>query len=417
MHSNRNRLVLIVLTLLVTLVMGSVVLAQDEPVSITLAGWSSSDAENAALQDAVDAFMEANPNIEVEINFSPDYVTTQQTAFASGDYAEVFYIDSSKLADWVEAGVVASGDGMVDEMEDIYPSLVDVFTIDGTFYCPPKDFSTMTLQYNKDMFDAAGLEYPTNDWTWTDLSAAAEALTGTNADGQDVLGVVTPPNFERWLPFFYQAGGELFDADGNLTLDTPAGQEALDYYVGLVEEGYAGPPSAVDAGWGGEAFGNGRVAMAMEGNWVINYLNEQFPDLNWGVVQLPAGSAAEATMAFTVCYGVAADNEHPEESWALVNFLTGAEGAQQVAETSFGVMPARASAADAWLERFGEDMAPFVESVEVAHRWQLPVGFQEFVDSFNEGLQQAFSGQMLPEDVLADAQAVGEEILAREPAS
>lgn len=409
---HRNRFVSLLFVLLLMLSAG-IVVAQDEPVTITLAGWSSSDAENAALQDAIDAFEEANPNVQVELSLSPDYVTTQQTAFASGDYAEVFYIDSSKLPDWVEAGVVAPAEGMVEEVEDFYPSLIEVFTYNGTFYCPPKDFSTMTLQYNKDMFDAAGLEYPTDDWTWDDLRAAAEALTGTNENGEEVLGLVTPPNLERWLPFLYQAGGNLFDESGALTLETPEAQEALDFYVGMVNDGIAGPPSEVDAGWGGEAFGNQRVAMAMEGNWVIDYLRQQFPDLNWGVVQLPAGPAGEATMTFTVCYGVAADNEHPEESWALVNFLTGVEGAQQVAETSFGVMPTRASAADAWLERFGEEMAPFVESVEYAHRWQLPVGFQEFIDTFNEGLQQAFAGSVLTEDVLAEAQSVGEEVLAR----
>ena len=77
---------------------------------------------------------------------------------------------------------------------------------------------------------------------------------------------------------------------------------------------FAGPPSAVDAGWGGEAFGNGRVAMAMEGNWVINYLLDTFPELNWGVSELPEHpDGTQATMVFTVCYGVAADNEHPEE--------------------------------------------------------------------------------------------------------
>jgi multiple sugar transport system substrate-binding protein len=299
------------------------------------------------------------------------------------------------------------------ESEDIYPSLLEVFTYDGTLYCPPKDFSTMTLQYNTDLFDAAGLEYPTAEWTWDDMRAAAETLTGENEAGDPVLGLVTPPNFERWLPFLYQAGGAIFDAEGNVTLDTAESMEAIELYVGMVNDGIAGPPSAVDAGWGGEAFANGRVAMAMEGNWVINYLNEQFPDLNWGVAPLPQGPAGQATMAFTVCYGVAADNAHPEESWALVNFLTGPEGALTVAENSFGVMPARVSAADAWLARFGEEMKPFVDGADYAHEWRLPVGFQDFIDAFNDNLQQAFTGQVLPEDVLTAASDVANEILAR----
>jgi multiple sugar transport system substrate-binding protein len=407
-----KRLFVLALVLLLALGVGGLTAAQDT-VNITLAGWSSSEAEDTALTDAVNAFMEANTDVKVELSFSPSYVETMQTAFASGDYPEVFYIDSSKLPDWAEAGVVAPAGDHVENVDDIYPSLVEVFTYNGTFYCPPKDFSTMTLQYNKDLFDAASVEYPTAEWTWDDLRAAAEKLTGTNADNQPVLGLVTPPNLERWLPFLYQAGGTIFDADGNLTINSPEAQEALDFYVGLVSDGFAGPPSAVDAGWGGEAFANQRVAMAMEGNWVINYLNEQFPDVKWGVAPLPAGPAGQATMAFTVCYGVAANATGGEEdaAWRLVNFLTGPDGAKRVGEAGFGVMPGRASAADSWIQTYGEDMAPFVDGAEYAHKWQLPVGFQPFIDAFNASLQQAFDGQVLPADVLTDSQSVGEEIL------
>lgn len=409
----KSRFFMLVLALMLALLVSGVALAQDD-VNITLAGWSSSEAEDNALQAAVDAFMEANPGINVEVSFSPSYAETMQTAFASGDYPEVFYVDSSKLPDWAEAGVVATADDHIEALDDIYPSLQEVFTYNGDLYCAPKDFSTMTLQYNKDIFDAAGLEYPTAEWTWEDLRAAAEATTGENADGQQVLGLVTPPNLERWLPFLYQAGGSLFDDEGNLTLNTPEAQEAIDFYVGLVADGIAGPQSAVDAGWGGEAFANGRVAMAMEGNWVINYLKEQFPDLNWGVAPLPAGTAGQATMAFTVCYGVssAAEGAEQEAAWKLANYLTGPEGAVQVAETSFGVMPGRASAAEAWLGRFGEESAAFVEGADYAYKWQLPVGFQPFIDAFNDNLQQAFSGNLLPEDVLSETQSVGEEIMA-----
>jgi len=406
-----NRFVFVVLALVMVLAISVPALAQDQ-VNLTLAGWSSSDAENKALQDAVNAFMKANPNIKVELSLSPSYNETMQTAFASGDYPEVFYVDSSKLPDWADAGVVAPAGDNIENMDDIYPSLLEVFTYKDTLYCAPKDFSTMTLQYNKDMFDAAGVDYPTAQWTWDDLRAAAEKLTTTNAEGQQVLGLVTPPNFERWLPFLYQAGGTLFDDNGKLTLDTPEAQEAINLYVGLVNDGFAGPPSAVDAGWGGEAFGNGRVAMAMEGNWVINYLNETFPDLKWGVAPLPAGPAGQATMAFTVCYGVsaAAEGAKADAAWKLANYLTGPEGAKMVGEAGFGVMPGRISAADAWLKTYGDDMKAFVEGADYAHKWQLPVGSQPFIDAFNDYLQQAFSGQVLPEDVLTEAQKVGDEI-------
>jgi multiple sugar transport system substrate-binding protein len=391
-------------------------LARQDTVELTLMGWSSSTLENDALNAQVAAFEEANPTIDVTVNLVPSYDETIQAAFASGDPPNVFYVDSSKLPDWAEAGVLASGEGKIENLDDHYPALLEAFTYNGTLYCPPKDFSIMALQYNKDMFDAAGLEYPTPDWTWDDLRAAAEKLTGTDADGNTVLGLVTPPNFERWLPFLYQAGGSVLNDDwSEVTLDSDQAREALDFYVGMVNDGIAGPPTAVDAGWGGEAFGNGRVAMAMEGNWVITYLLDTFPELNWGVTELPKHpSGGQATMVFTVCYGVAADNDHPDESWKLANFLTGPEGSELIAQQGFGPVPPAMSAADTWIQARGAEYAEgFLAGADYAHKWQFPVGFGEVFDTFNAGLQLAFEGSAATEDVIVDTTGVAEEVLAR----
>lgn len=408
---------LLVVCLMFVFLALSMSVAAQEAVKLTLAGWSSSPEEDAALQALLTQFTEET-GIEVEFAPSPDFVTTMQTAFASGEYANVFYIDSSKLPDWVEAGVVAVGEGKIENPEGFYASLLDVFTYDGILYCPPKDFSTMALQYNKDLFDAAGVEYPTADWTWDNLKEAAAKLTDKDAG---VIGLVTPPNFERWLPFLYQAGGVIFDEDGNYAMDSDAARAALEFYIGFSADGSGGPPSVVDSGWGGEAFGKGLAAMAMEGNWVINFLLQNYPELNWGVTEMPTGpDGTKATMAFTVCYGVAAANEYPDESWQLVNFLTGEEGQKRAAEVSFGPMPTRASAAETYLKTWetrtegtkfnAADVQAFIAGADYSHRWQLPVGWQPFIDAFNGALQQAFVGDMTAEDVLFESGLAAEEV-------
>ncbi|MCU0476441.1 MAG: ABC transporter substrate-binding protein [Anaerolineae bacterium] len=407
--------------LLLVLALALPVAAQDEPITITVAGWSSNPAEDEALSARLAAFNEANPGIVAEFVPSTDHTVTMQTAFASGTYPEVFYVDSSRLPDWATAGVVAIGDESIENPDGFYPSLLDVFTFEGDLYCPPKDFSTMALQYNKDLFDAAGLEYPTADWTWEDLRAAAEALTDAEAG---VIGLVTPPNLERWLPFLYQNGGAIFTEDGEYALNDEAALEALDFYVSFAADGIGGAPSAVDSGWGGEAFGRGRAAMAMEGNWVIQFLLDNYPELNWGVAELPAGEAGKATMAFTVCYGVAANVEdaEAEAAWQVVNFLTNDDGAASVASVSFGPMPTRPSAAEAYLANWEartegsgvnyEDFNAFIVGGEYSYPWVLPVGFQPFAEAFNAGLQRAFDGQATAEDILAEVEAIAQELLA-----
>ncbi len=408
-----------VMSLLFVLMLAFGVAAQDEDEAVlTVAGWSSNPAEDAALEARLADFTEQT-GIEVVFVPSSDHRVTMQTAFAAGDYPEVFYIDSSYLPDWVEAGVVDIGEDFIEEQEGFYGPLLDVFTYEGVLYCPPKDFSTMALQYNKDLFDAAGLDYPTADWTWDDLRAAAEALTN---EDEGIIGLVTPPNLERWLPFLYQNGGAIFDEEGNFVFDSEATVEAIDYYISFAQDGIGGPPSAVDAGWGGEAFGIGRAAMAMEGNWVIQFLLDNYPELNWGVAEMPAGPEGEhATMAFTVCYGVAFDNEYQEESWELVNFLTNTDGAVNVAEASFGPMPAREAAAEAYLESWAErteganvdstEFEAFFAGAEYSYPWVLPVGWGRFTDTFNASLERAFSGELTAEDVLFEANQIADELL------
>lgn len=407
--------------LIAVLLLAFPVAAQDDGITITVAGWSSNPAEDAALTARLDEFMAANPGITVEFVPSTDHTVTMQTAFASGTYPEVFYIDSSRLPDWASAGVVAIGDESIENPDGFYQPLLDVFNFEGDLYCPPKDFSTMALQYNKDLFDAAGLEYPTAEWTWDDLYSAAEALTDEEAG---VVGLVTPPNLERWLPFLYQNGGAIFNEDGEFVMNDEAAIEALDFYISFARDGIGGSPSMVDSGWGGEAFGRGRAAMAMEGNWVIQFLLDNYPELKWGVAELPMGEAGQATMAFTVCYGVAAnaEGEVADAAWQVVNFLTNDEGAATVASASFGPMPTRPSAAEAYLANWEtrtegsgvsfEDFTAYIAGGEYSYPWVLPVGFQPFVDAFNASLQRAFDGQATAEDILTEAAGIAEELLS-----
>lgn len=397
---------------LMALGFGSLVQAQDQ-VTITLMGHSSSVAEDEALNAQVALFEEQNPNIDVDVQLVPDYETVIQTAFASGDYPEVFYVGQANLAAYASAGVLAPVDDNVSELDDIYPALINTFSYDGELYCVPKDFSNLALEYNKDLFDEAGVDYPTADWTWDDLRSAAEQIT--EATGQPALAL--NPDIDRWFAFYLGAGGTLYDEDGNWVFGSEgtnydAAVQAIDFYAGLYEDGLSTTSQDLGAGWPGEAFGTGAVAMTIEGNWIIQYLLDTYPDLNWGVAEVPAGPAGEATLTFSECYGVGADNEHAEESWALVNFLTGPEGAQRIAEGGFGPMPTRMSAAEAWLENRGEEYEAFVAGGEYAVAPITPPNFTEFRNALNNGLQQVFQGNATADDVVSDSVDVANELLA-----
>jgi len=377
---------------------------------LVLMGWSSSPAENERLQKIVDGYNTANPAVHVTLSQVPDYDTKLQVSLAGGSPPDVFYVDSFKFLDLAAANALDAGGDKIDSKDDFYPNLAAAFTKDGVMYCPPKDFSTLGLVYNTALFDAAGIDYPTAAWTWDDLAAAAAKLTAAD---KSVYGMSVTPDMARWLAFLYQAGGSVYNADATqMTINSPEAKKALDFYVGLVKDGFAAQPADLSAGWPGEAFGQQKAAMVVEGNWIMPYLKDQFPDVKFAVAELPKGPADAATMSFTVCYAAPAGGKNLEESWKLINYLTGTEGMK--AWTDLGLaMPTRKSLEAGWAAQYPEQAA-FQAGAAYAYPWQFVAGFKEVLDAINSGIQQAFAGSMSTDQVLKDADTVGAEILAKQ---
>jgi multiple sugar transport system substrate-binding protein len=382
-----------------------------EGVELSLWGWSSSDAENQALTDLVTQFSEETGAVA---SFQPqaEYDVALQAALTSGDPPDVFYVDSFRLPDLADAGALAPvPEGAVSNPDDIYPSLREAFTYDGTWYCPPKDFSTLGLIYDPEVLEAAGVAVPT---TWEELAAAAEALTTGDAAaiaaGTAQAGLSMGVEYPRWGAFMFQNGAAMTNEDNTaMTLDTPEAREALEFVAGLYQDGYAVKPAAVDAGWAGEAFGQGKAAMVIEGNWLPPAMEADFPDANYAVAELPSGPVGPGTFAFTVCYGVAADAANPDASWALVEALTNEEGSLAWTE-AFTVMPARESAAEEWTGSH-PDLEAFVAGADYAHRWGFVPGFGDVLGVFNPGLEGVVDGNMTLDQVIADTTAAGEGVL------
>lgn len=382
-----------------------------EGTELAVWGWSSSDAENTALNELIASFSEETG---ANAAFQPqaEYDVALQAALTSGDPPDVFYVDSFRLPDLADAGALAPvPDGAVSNPDDIYPSLREAFTFDGTWYCPPKDFSTLGLVYDPTVLEEAGVAVPT---TWEELAAAAEALTTGDAAaiaaGTAQAGLSMGVEYPRWGAFLFQNGASITNEDNTaMTLDTPEAREAIEYVAGLYQDGFAVKPAAIDSGWSGEAFGQNKVAMVVEGNWVAPAMAADFPDKQYAVAELPAGPAGPGNFAFTVCYGVAADAANPEASWQLVDYLTNEEGSLAWTE-AFSVMPARQSVAEQWVAAHPE-LEPFVAGAEYSQRWGFVPGFGDVLGVFNTGIEGVVDGNMTIDQVIADTTAAGEGVL------
>lgn len=362
---------------------------------------SSGDAETDAVTDAVAAWSEES-GMDASVQVAADLNQELSQGFAAGSPADVFYASTDQLAGWVANGSMHPYGDQLEATGDFYPSLRENFTVEDEFYCAPKDFSTLALVINSEAWEQAGLGEADIPTDWDGLRSAAETLTT-----DDQVGLSFGPEYQRLGVFMAQAGGGLLNEDGTEAIvDSPENVQALEFVQEMLNEGTLAYPSAIDTGWGGEAFGSENAAMTIEGNWVIGALQNDYPDLDYQVVPLPAGPAGEATLQFTNCWGIAADSPNVDAATELVEFLTTTEQQVTFAE-AFGVMPSVESAGDDFRNLFPEQEA-FLDSADFAVGMPTIRGAADVIADFNgqiEGLASADVEGMLA-SVQTNMQAV-----------
>ncbi|HZN17822.1 MAG TPA: extracellular solute-binding protein [Micromonosporaceae bacterium] len=376
--------------------------AQPANAKLSMYAFSSSPAEDATLRKVIDDYNKLGRNT-VTLNVLPEYDTALQTALAGGEPPDVFYVNDNKLPDLAKAGALEPIGDKVDNPNDFYESLRQSFTYEGTYYCPPKDFSTLQLVYNVDELAKANVKPPT---TWDELSAAARALTKPGRPG-----LVMGPEFYRWGVFMAQAGAWPTNDDvSKMTMDTPQMAQALQYVADLHKGGFMASPQKVGAGWGGEALGKGKAAMTIEGNWIVGAMKNDFPNLKYAVAELPAGPAGKGTLAFSVCYGVAKASKNKAAAIDFVKFLVSSEKQLEFTK-QFPVMPSRKSLAEQWLADKPE-LKAFVTGADYAKKAVFIPGFKTVIDTLNDGIQGLAAGNKPVPEVVTAAQNAGKEVVS-----
>ena len=316
--------------------------------TVTLSGWASSPAETALYLQLINQFMVANPGIIV--NYQPitgDYAQTMLTNFSAGTVPDIFYVDISVFQVWANNGVLLPLDDLMagtSTTKDMFvPSLLNAFTFDGKVMGIPKDFNTLGLFYNKDLFDAAKVAYPTDSWTWDDLKNAAKSLTNLTDAKNPVYGFCDPSDAGRFPVFVFQNGGQVMKPDFSDTeLDAQPAIDAATFYTGFRADKTGATPADLGQGWQGTDFGMGQCAMVYEGGWLIPYMTQTFPNVKYGVARLPAGPAGKGNMIFTVSWSISANTKYPDVAWKVVEYLTN-EASQTAVLQSGLALPSRAS--------------------------------------------------------------------------
>ena len=327
--------VLLVLCLAASMVFagGSSDKTADGKTKVRLALWDY-DAPGEGWQPVMEACMAANPDIELEIisASASDYETKLTTMLASGDDIDLFFAKSNtSYPTVVEMGFAKDLNPIIAKKGyDVTPYgtvLKQHYEIDGGLYALPYRINDWVIFYNKDLFDAAGVEYPTHQMTWEDLLELASKVS----DGNGVYGFAFVPKNSFITPAVVGAvdGFDLATSDFKDLI--PASEAVKQAMKDGVWEDFAESKSLSKSQ---TTFFLGYWAMLYDGSWMGAQNNNNNVPFEWGIVKSPYWAGTEKNgFATSTPLLMNAKTKNEEAAWQILTWICGAPGAQEVAKS------------------------------------------------------------------------------------
>ncbi len=373
-------------------------------ITLTVAGWSSSPAEDALVQQALNQFTQQNPDIKVNWQVIPgDYPTKMRANVASGNVPDVFYLQPGMAQEYIKAGKLLNLSPYMARdnvpATDFYDSLMQPFTCaDGTVFGIAKDWNSLGLFYNKKMFQQAGLGDPSN-WSWSDLQDAAKKLT----QGK-VYGIALPPDTSRWGAFLFANGGQILTSDGKqAAFNSQQGVDATTFYTSFQLNHTGVRPGDVGAGWDGDAFGKQQVAMTFEGGWMIPFMSQNFPDVEYGIAPVPmAPNGKRGNLLYTNAWAAYGGTKYPDAAWKLIRFLTAAGHQGDVLRSGFALPTVKSLENDSYFQQ-NPGVAVLQQGAAYGHADFYGAADSQIHTEIGNALQSIMLGQASVQDALNKA--------------
>ena len=402
--------------------------AADGKTHLTFQIWDV--AQRDSMQAICDAYTAKNPDvvIEVQVTSWTEYWTKLEAAAESNTMPDIFWMHTNQILYYSDFGMLAD---VTDLYDDVDPNFYNehfseisrnnASVSNGRLYGVPKDKDNIILVYNKEMFDAAGVAYPDDDWTWDDMTDASAKIYETTgkygfmAYAEDHLG---------YWNFVYQAGGYILNEDKTKAGFTqPATMDAMKFYIGIQNEEWCPTQTYFAETQPGIAFFSELGSMYLEGNWELMNKATSYPNMDgkWDIAKLPicpnpASGDGRATISNGLCYSTAARGKNLEVVKDVLKYF-GAEEAQRLAGSYGAAIPAYNGTEDSYFEAFekaGYDLDlqiikdQFDYSIQCVNnasrpKWKSPVG---------DELIKIYSGQVDIDTGLANMQRIVDDASA-----
>ena len=403
---------------------------------LSLAGCGASDgkkhlkfqiwdvAQRDSMQAICDAYTAKNPDVTIEVQVTSwnEYWTKLEAAAESNTMPDIFWMHTNQILYYSDFGMLADvTDLYADEDPDYYQNHFSEISIgnaqgsNGRMYGVPKDKDNIFLIYNKEMFDAAGVSYPDENWTWDDLTAASAQIYdktgkyGFMAYNDDQMG---------YWSFVYQAGGCILTEDKTRGgFDQPGTRKGMEFYVGMQANDWCPKQAYFAETAPGTAFFSEVGSMYIEGNWELMNKCINFPNMDgkWDIAPMPkcpdpVSGDGRATISNGLCYSTAAQGKTRDIALDVIKFF-GTEEAQLLASSYGAAISAYNGTEQPYFDAF--DKAGYDINVEIVMdqfeygvqnvnnaakpKWKSPV-----LDEMNK----LYNGQQSLDSALANIQTI-----------
>ena len=374
--------------------------------------WWTPNFNQARAEELKAKFEAANPGITIRLEITTTDGLPQRvlTALQSGAAPDIIDVQHGWVNGYAQNGLIIPLDDVVTEREDYVPAALDYVTWDGKLWGLPYRIETHAVIYNKDHFREAGLDPENPPQTWTELVEAAKALTtGDGRYGFAITGGGEVGNtLFRSLPFIWMNGGSIISEDGTTaTVNSPEAVEAVEFYTDMLTEHGVSPPSTLenDGTANRRLFIAEAVSMYQSGQFDINSIREENPDIDIGVMTIPHPEGAEtAAILGGWSFVIPSDAQNPEEAKTVLQFLAQPENMGFFTDT----VPARLSAME--LPRFDDPiLSVFKEMLPHGRPVPLHRNWVQIVQAYFDGIQRILLGEQTAQEAMDDA---NEEIQA-----
>lgn len=292
-------------------------------------------ARDAVANAQAELYMKEHPGVTIEVVSVPfaNYYTQLGQGIAAGDAWDVFMVNGAN------SGALAKNGGLMDLTDEMTSRNFDISkyiedpmnsTYEDRWYVLPYELNTSGILYNKDLFDAAGVAYPTEDWTWEDFRRIANELT---IPDQAQFGAYLRLAQPDMISFIYEAGGQLYSDDlKTIDFTTPEVVEAQTFMNDMIVKDHCCPtPAEIPANI--SPFMTGKIAMASA--MCFECLNFLSADFNWGVAPWPTYKN-KGGVYWTQGMSMYSGTKNKELALDFIFWLAGEEGQTVMADVMGG---------------------------------------------------------------------------------